>query len=129
MHFQNAPYEETKLVSCTQGSIYDVIVDLRPSSPTFGKWHAVELSAKNNLALYVPKGFAHGFQTLEDQSKVYYQISHPYVPGASDGIRWNDPFVAIKWLYNEGLIISEKDQKYGDMADRFSNAPTSLVEG
>lgn len=112
MHFQKSPNEETKIVSCIQGAIYDVIVDLRPSSQTFLKWYAVEMSAENNKALYVPKGFAHGFQTLTANAKVYYQISHRYAPESSGGIRWDDPILSIEWPYTEGLIISQKDRSY-----------------
>ena len=97
LHFQIAPYEETKLVRCTVGAIYDVIVDLREDSPTFRQWTSVELSSSNRLELYVPQGFAHGFQTLEDNTEVAYQISEYYHPEAARGVRWNDPALGIKW--------------------------------
>lgn len=110
MHFQAAPYEEAKVVRCTSGRIFDVIVDLRRESPTYASWHGVELTGENHRMLYVPRGFAHGFQTLEDDSEVFYQISVEYVPSASRGIRWNDPSLAIKWPITEGLTISARDE-------------------
>jgi len=97
LHYQAEPHAEAKLVRCTQGAVWDVIVDLRPGSPSFRRWHAVELSAANRLALYVPKGFAHGFQTLADNSEVLYLMSQFYRPDAARGLRWNDPTLAIKW--------------------------------
>lgn len=97
MHYQAEPHAEAKLVRCTQGTVWDVIVDLRPESPSFRRWHAVELSAANRLALYVPKGFAHGFQTLADDSEVLYLMSQLYRPDAARGLRWDDPALAIDW--------------------------------
>lgn len=97
MHYQAAPHCEAKLVRCTQGSIFDVVVDLRPASVTRGKWFALELSADNHRAIYIPHGFAHGFQTLTGDSEVLYMISCSYVPDAARGIVWNDPEVAIDW--------------------------------
>ncbi|MCK4826502.1 dTDP-4-dehydrorhamnose 3,5-epimerase, partial [bacterium] len=91
MHYQIAPYEETKLVRCTRGAIYDVIIDLRPASPTYTQWVGVELTADNYKMLYVPENFAHGFQTLEDNTEVTYQVSQFYTPGSESGIRWGDP--------------------------------------
>lgn len=111
MHYQISPHEEVKLVRCTAGAIYDVIVDLREDSPTFKKWIAVELSAKNRKILYIPAGFAHGFQTLTDEAEVFYQMSNCYVPGAARGIRWNDPQFHIQWPEDQ-RIISSKDQQY-----------------
>lgn len=113
MHFQAAPYAEAKLVRCTRGSMYDVIIDLRPSSATFCKWYAVELNGANCMTLYVPEGFAHGFQTLEDDTEVFYQISEYYRPDFSRGVRWDDPAFAIEWPPAE-RIISEKDKGYPD---------------
>ena len=113
MHYQAKPYEEAKLVRCTRGSIWDVIVDLRIDSNTYLKWFAAELTANNYKMLYVPKSFAHGFQTLEDNSEVFYQMSDHYVPKYSRGIRWDDPLFAIQWPEKE-LVISEKDQEYPD---------------
>jgi dTDP-4-dehydrorhamnose 3,5-epimerase len=115
MHYQVAPYEEAKLVSCVRGAIYDVIIDLRPNSPTCSQWLAVELSSENNNMIYVPKGFAHGFQTLEDDTEVFYQISEFYHPEASRGVRWNDPAFRIVWP-NDIIVISDKDRGYLDFA-------------
>lgn len=113
MHYQVKPHEEHKLVRCTRGAIYDVIIDLRPKSPTFKQWIAVELSAANRRMLYVPAGFAHGFQTLEDETEVLYQISEFYNPNHSAGVRWNDPAFGIRWPL-EVRVISLKDQEYRD---------------
>jgi len=108
LHFQRAPHEEVKIVRCTQGAIYDVIVDLRPDSPSFKKSCTVELSAENRRALYIPTGCAHGFQTLVDRTEVYYQISTFYVPEASAGYRYDDPAFGIAWPLPVSLI-NEKD--------------------
>jgi len=97
LHYQAPPFEEVKLVRCTMGTIYDVILDLRPASPTFQQWSAAELSAENRRMLYIPEGFAHGYQTLADHSEVYYQISELYHPESGRGIRWDDPAFAIFW--------------------------------
>jgi dTDP-4-dehydrorhamnose 3,5-epimerase len=113
MHWQLPPYAETKLVRCTKGAIYDVIVDLREDSPTFLQWIAAELTAENRTALYVPKGFAHGFQTLEDNTEVFYQISNFYAPDYARGFRWNDPTFEINWPL-EVSVISVKDKEYED---------------
>lgn len=111
MHYQTAPHQEAKLVSCLRGSLYDVIIDLRHDSPTYCKWIAVELSGKNYKILYVPKGFAHGFQTLEDDTVVFYQISEFYHPESSRGIKWNDPSFGISWPILDP-ILSEKDRSH-----------------
>ncbi len=108
MHLQLPPFAEAKLVRCTQGKIYDVIIDLRSGSPTFLQWIGVELTAKNRRALYVPEGFAHGFQTLVDDTEVFYQMSQFYAPECARGYRWNDPAFAIKWPLPVS-VISEKD--------------------
>lgn len=113
LHYQAPPHEECKLVRCTRGAIYDVIVDLRPDAPTFLRWHAVELSAENGRGLYVPQGLAHGFQTLSDASEVAYQMSHPYVPSHARGIRWDDPAFGIDWPPAQ-RTISERDAGYPD---------------
>ena len=97
MHYQAPPYAEVKLVRCTRGAIYDVIIDIRPESPTFRQWLDVELNEDNHDTLYIPEGFAHGFQTLEDGTEVYYQHSEFYTPGAERGLRYNDPAFAIRW--------------------------------
>jgi dTDP-4-dehydrorhamnose 3,5-epimerase len=111
MHFQRAPYGEAKLVRCTRGVIYDVLLDLRPDSATFKNWLSVELSADNHQMVYIPPGLAHGFITLADDSEVFYQISQPYRPEASAGVRWNDPAFAISWPMAP-TVLSERDQSY-----------------
>jgi dTDP-4-dehydrorhamnose 3,5-epimerase len=113
MHFQTSPYAEAKLVRCTAGSIYDVIIDLRPSSPAFKKHLGVELSARNRKMLYIPEDFAHGFQTLEDDTEVFYQMSQYYSPEHSRGVRWDDPAFGISWPPGERIII-ERDRTYPD---------------
>lgn len=113
LHYQAPPFAEAKLVRCTRGAIYDVVVDLRPASPTLLKWAAIELSAETRSALYVPKGFAHGFLTLVDDTEIFYQMSEFYVPDASRGLRWNDPLVMIDWPSKPG-VISTKDEAYPD---------------
>jgi dTDP-4-dehydrorhamnose 3,5-epimerase len=113
MHYQGAPHEEAKLVRCTKGVIHDVILDLRPDSPTFERWVAVDLIASDYRMLYVPEGFAHGFQTLEDDTEVFYQISEPYHPESARGVRWNDPAFGIEWPL-EVSVISEKDASVED---------------
>lgn len=111
MHFQAAPHGEAKLVRCTRGTIHDVIVDLRPHSPTFRQWQGFELSATNHRALYIPEDFAHGFQTLEDDCEVFYQMSNAYTPSASRGLRWDDPALAISWPVTEP-VLSDRDRSY-----------------
>ena len=108
MHFQLAPFEEAKIVSCINGKIFDVIIDLRPDSKTYKQWYGIELKSDEHKSIYIPKGFAHGFQSLEDNTEVYYQISEFYNPAYSNGIRWDDPVFGIKWPLNNP-IISEKD--------------------
>ncbi len=111
MHFQLPPKAEAKLVRCTRGRIYDVIIDLRPGSPTYCQWEAVELTANNYRALYIPEAFAHGFQTLEDNSEVFYQMFEFYSPENSSGVRWDDPAFNIAWPL-ASPIISERDRAY-----------------
>ena len=113
MHYQAPPHEEAKLVRCTMGAIYDVIVDLRPASGTYMRSFGAELSADNHHALYVPEGFAHGFLTLTDESEVFYQMSEFYTPEAARGLRWNDPQLAIDWP-GPVVVISERDRTYPD---------------
>ena len=115
MHFQIKPFEEVKLVRCTSGAIFDVIIDLRADSPTFKGWFAVELNDKNRKMLYIPERFAHGFQTLKDNTEVFYQMSEYYSPDHSRGIRWNDPSFSIQWPEDK-RIISKKDQQYPDFS-------------
>lgn len=112
MHYQITPFAEAKMVSCIRGKIYDVIIDLRSNSDTYCQWIAIELSAENCNMLYIPKGFAHGFQTLCDQTMVYYQISEYHQPKFARGIRWNDSAFNIKWPKINKRIISVKDQEY-----------------
>ena len=108
LHFQTPPHAETKLVRCVRGSLYDVSVDLRRASPTFGRWFAAELSAKNRKAVYIPAGFAHGIQTLEDDTEMLYQISTPYCAEASRGVRWDDPALDIPWPLSP-TAVSQRD--------------------
>jgi dTDP-4-dehydrorhamnose 3,5-epimerase len=113
MHFQAAPYREAKLVRCTQGAIHDVIVDIRPDSPTYRGYFAIDLTAEAQNALYVPEGFAHGFLTLEPDTYVFYQMSEFYAPGYGRGFRWNDPAFQIEWPAAVD-VISERDAHYPD---------------
>jgi dTDP-4-dehydrorhamnose 3,5-epimerase len=113
MHFQAAPHEEAKLVRCTRGALFDVIVDLRSNSPTFRKWEAFELTEGNGLAIYVPEGFAHGFQTLVDDTEVLYQMSEFYVGASARGVRWNDPTFGILWPLSDP-ILSARDATFAD---------------
>ncbi len=134
MHYQVPPYEEAKLVRCTMGSIYDVIVDIRPNSATYSQWIGVELSSTRFTAssfqltllyvspltahymmLYIPEGFAHGFITMEDNTEVFYQMSEFYAPDSAKGIRWNDPAFDIQWPL-EPAVMSEKDRNYADFS-------------
>jgi dTDP-4-dehydrorhamnose 3,5-epimerase len=115
LHFQVAPYQETKLVRCTRGAVYDVLVDLRPESPSYLSWQQIELSAENRLAVYVPAGCAHGYLTLEDGCELHYQISERFVPDAAAGIRWNDPLLQIEWPASP-TVISPRDAAYPDLA-------------
>jgi dTDP-4-dehydrorhamnose 3,5-epimerase len=115
MHYQAAPHEEAKLVRCLRGRIHDVALDLRPTSPTFGRWLARELSPDAPLALYLAPGIAHGFLTLEDDSEVLYQLSVPRAPDAARGVRWDDPRFAIAWPLAPSLV-SERDRGFPDFA-------------
>ena len=111
MHYQAAPFPEAKLVRCTMGAIYDVIIDLRSDSPTFKQWISAELSAENRWALYVPEGFAHGFQTLMDNTEVFYQMSEFFHPECARGVRWDD--VAFEVTWQQPIVnISQRDQLY-----------------
>lgn len=114
LHFQRAPHAEVKLVRCTRGAVYDVIVDLRPGSPTYTRWLGVELSAENGRSLYVPEGFAHGYQTLVDGSETFYLVSEPYAPGAEGGVRWDDPAFGISWPDVAERVVSAKDGSWPD---------------
>jgi dTDP-4-dehydrorhamnose 3,5-epimerase len=116
MHYQAEPHGETKVVRCVRGAIFDVAVDLRPDSPTRNRWHGVELSEENGLALYIPAGLAHGFQSLRDGSEVHYLMGSPYLPDAARGVRWDDPAFGIEWPPEPagGRVISERDAGYPD---------------
>ena len=109
LHYQKAPHQEAKLVRVTRGRIFDVIVDLRPASRTRYRWFAAELDAESGLMMYVPEGFAHGFQTLEDDTAVFYQISVPYHAASAAGLRWDDPALKIAWPRAGVRIISDRD--------------------
>lgn len=111
MHYQAEPHAEAKLVRCTAGAIYDVVVDLRPGSPTYLAWHGETLTGANRLALYIPKGCAHGFITLEDASEVLYDISEFFEPNHARGVRWSDPTIGISWP-REPARISSRDAAY-----------------
>ena len=113
LHYQEAPHAETKLVRCVRGAVFDVVVDLRPGSPTRGRWHGERLSAETGDALYIPPGFAHGFQTLEDDTDVLYQISPAHRPGHGRGVRWDDPAFGVAWPQADA-IISLRDAAYPD---------------
>jgi len=112
MHYQEAPHGQAKLVRCTSGAIYDVGIDLRPDSPTFKQWIGIELTAQNHLALFIPSGFAHGYQTLVDNSEVHYDISSSYAPESSRGVRWNDPAFRIEWPHAYERIMVARDREY-----------------
>jgi len=112
MHYQVSPYEEAKMVCCTRGAIYDVIIDLRSLSPTYGQWYAMELHAASHRILYIPKGFAHGFQTLEEETLVFYQMSEFYHSECARGVRWDDPSFMISWPWVKKRTISKKDLSY-----------------
>ena len=113
MHYQIAPHEETKLVRCTSGAIYDVMLDLRPNSPTFKQWVSIELTGENQRMLYIPEGVAHGFQTLQDETEVMYQMSEFFHPECARGVRWDDRKFWIEWPSAE-RIISERDRAHSD---------------
>jgi dTDP-4-dehydrorhamnose 3,5-epimerase len=114
MHYQSSPYEEAKLVRCTMGVIFDVIIDLRPNSVTYLEWIGVELTADNRKMLYVPEEFAHGYQTLIPNTEVFYQVSQFYSKEFESGVRWNDPAFGIEWPETENIIVSEKDRNWSD---------------
>jgi dTDP-4-dehydrorhamnose 3,5-epimerase len=113
MHYQVEPYREAKLVRCTMGAIYDVVIDLRRDSPTYCGWIAAELTAENRQTLYVPEGCAHGFLTLRENSEVFYQMSERFRPGAAAGVRWNDPAFGVRWPAAP-VVIAPRDACYPD---------------
>ena len=116
MHYQAVPHEEAKVVRCTMGTIYDVIIDLRPNSPTYKRWVSVDMSAENRRMLYIPEGFAHGFLSMEDDTEVFYQMSEFYAPECARGVRWNDPAFNITWPLGV-TVISEKDGQHPNFAE------------
>jgi dTDP-4-dehydrorhamnose 3,5-epimerase len=116
MHFQDAPLAEAKYVRIVKGSAQDVVIDLRPDSPTYKKWISVILTAEDQNGVFIPEGCAHGYLTLNDSTDFLYQMGRPYVPGHGKGVRWNDPAFGIKWLA-EPSIVSDPDQKWADFAD------------
>lgn len=128
LHYQGTPAEEAKLVRCVQGAIFDVAVDIRPHSPTFGRWVSVELTALNGRMLYVPEGCAHGFQTLVNNSEVFYQISVPYRAELSRGIRWDDPDIGIDWPV-AGAILSDRDRALPHLSEVADARPGAPVGG
>lgn len=113
LHYQAAPYGEAKLVRCVQGAAYDVALDLRPASPTYRRWIALELDARSRIALYLPEGVAHGYQTLENDTEMHYQMSVSHHPEAARGVRWNDPAFCIRWPI-ANPILNERDDTYPD---------------
>lgn len=113
MHFQRAPHEETKLVRCTRGAVFDVLLDLRADGPACCRWQAIELTADNGLAIYLPGGLAHGFQTLTDNTEVFYQMATRHCADAASGVRWDDPAFAIDWPIRPP-ILSDRDAAYRD---------------
>jgi dTDP-4-dehydrorhamnose 3,5-epimerase len=114
MHYQAAPHGQAKLVRCTRGAIFDVAVDLRRDSPTFRRWVGVELTAENRIMLYLPADCGHGFQTLADDTEVFYQVSEHYAPESGRGFRWNDPAFGIEWPKTEQSILLPRDRDYPD---------------
>jgi dTDP-4-dehydrorhamnose 3,5-epimerase len=115
MHYQASPFEEARLVRCAMGAIYDVIIDLRPNSESFKKWFAIELTAEDRRMLYVPKGFAHGFVTLQDRTEVFYQMSEFFRPEYARGVRWNDPAFSVDWPV-EVRVMSQRDRDCPDFS-------------
>jgi dTDP-4-dehydrorhamnose 3,5-epimerase len=115
MHWQAEPHAEVKLVRCTRGAAFDVIADVRPDSPTYRQWVGVELIADNRRAVYVPAGFAHGFQTLTDDTELFYQMSEFYHPELASGVRWDDPSLGIEWPPAEQRVIAERDLSFPDL--------------
>ena len=113
MHYQAAPFGEAKLVRCTRGALYDVMIDLRPASPTFLRWAAFELTSGDGKAVFIPAGCAHGFKTLEDDTEIFYQMSEFYAPQYARGVRWDDPLFGVEWPAGE-ITISPRDRAYPD---------------
>jgi dTDP-4-dehydrorhamnose 3,5-epimerase len=116
MHYQAAPHGEAKLVRCTRGAVYDVIVDLRRDSPAFTRWVSIELTAENDTMLYVPEGVAHGYQTLVDETETSYLMSASYEPSAARGVRWDDPAFGIEWPGTAARTLNERDRSWPDFS-------------
>ena len=112
MHYQREPYAEAKLMRCIRGAAFDVIIDLRPNSETYCQWFGIELTAENGCMLYVPEGFAHGYQTLVDDTEMAYLVSQFYTPDAEQGVRWNDPRFNITWPIDTEIELSDKDRSW-----------------
>jgi dTDP-4-dehydrorhamnose 3,5-epimerase len=117
LHYQVPPHAEAKLVRCTAGAVFDVIVDLRPASASYRKWLGVELAADTRTMLYVPEGCAHGYLTLADDTETFYLVSQFYSAGAERGLRWNDPAFGIEWPLTQALVISDKDRRWPDWSE------------
>ncbi len=128
MHYQSPPRAEAKLVRCVRGAVHDVILDLRPASPTYCRWVSVTLTASNNRLLYIPHGLAHGFQTLEDDTELFYQMSEFYAPAYARGVRWNDPAFGIDWPLRDP-IMSEQDRSWPDFDPHQHALSIRLTEG
>jgi len=126
MHYQLPPHAETKIIRCTQGAVYDVVLDLRNSSPTYKKWYGCELSSENHRMLYVPEGLAHGFITLVDHTEMLYQISTSYAVQSAQGVRWNDPSFSISWPFLP-MVISARDTSYPDFNAEQNSQNTSFT--
>jgi len=127
LHYQRAPHAEAKLVRCTRGAVFVVMVDLRPDSPSHLEWLGVELTPQNGRLLYVPEGFAQGYQTLVDECEVTYQMTHEYVPEAASGVCWDDPALGIEWPPAERRIISRRDQAWPDHAPAQAGPPARVA--
>lgn len=112
MHYQHSPNAEVKLVRCTRGSVFDAVIDMRPGSATYRQWYGAELSESNQNMLYVPEGFAHGYQVLADDSELHYMVSARYAPESEDGVLWNDPLVDINWPIRDAVQLSDKDEQW-----------------
>jgi len=115
MHYQHSPNAEVKLVRCTKGSVFDVVVDMRSSSTTYRQWFGAELTESNQHMLYIPEGFAHGYQVLENNSELHYMVSARYAPESEDGVRWNDPIINIDWPIRDAVQLSEKDEQWSPL--------------
>ncbi len=128
MHLQRAPHAQPKLVRCTRGALFDAVVDIRPGSPTFGRHLAVELTAENHRMLFIPAGCAHGFQTLQDETEVFYQMSDSFVPESAVGFRWDDPAVGIPWPVAQP-IMNDRDRDYPSLAEvMVAGAPVAPLQ-